>query len=94
MNTTWEKPPQTTGRGSVRSTVHREIAAQLRTRPGEWARIRDDGTSQAASYINKGTVAAYQPAGDYEAVSRRNTDGKTFTVWARYVGTSTTEATS
>lgn len=61
-----------------------DIAAQLRARPGEWAKIRtfpSKGSAGAsATHIKKGTYEAMRPAGAFDATSRG------CDVWARYIG--------
>lgn len=82
----WETPPpQRRGRGFA----YDEIAAALRSRPGEWALIAEDIECALVSRINKGTRRVWQPAGAFEARGQIiRTDGKTkrSKVWARYVG--------
>jgi hypothetical protein len=85
----WEDPPGTaTGRPGVR---HAAIAAELRARPGEWAKVATAASSQMARDIKKARYLAYVPAGSFEAVSRNNrtVNGRKSPVaeiYARYVG--------
>ena len=62
---------------------HRGIAAQLRERPGDWARVdtRPDQTSaeNMASAIRRAGIAAYRPAGAFQSAVRG------CDVWARCV---------
>ena len=92
-----EEPPPATRKGN-QSAEHLEIAATLQGDPGVWYRVSEEQkTAELAQRIKKGVVAAYKPAGSFEAVSRRvltepgsaaygNGEKSTFTVWARYVG--------
>lgn len=61
-----------------------EEAKALRNRPGDWARITEKstvfGATQMASYIRRGHLLAFRPAGRYEATHRGTV------VYARYVG--------
>ncbi|MFE6737563.1 hypothetical protein [Streptomyces tubercidicus] len=80
--------PRITPTASIR---HTEIVAQLRARPNEWARIQErdkPGDAAGVAYqIRKGILAAFRPAGHFEAKSRTVND--TFCVYARYVGRAT-----
>lgn len=83
----WEEPPhRRTRKGSGR---HAAIAAQLQSRPGEWAVIDTfDSPGNAAGMAwninNPKRMVAYQPAGAFEAVSR-TVDGE-YRLYVRYVG--------
>lgn len=74
--------------GGGERTLHSLIAAQLRQRPGEWARIATRSTaSNAASTahsIRSAKLRPYAPAGAYEAAAR--TEDGVHSVHARYVG--------
>jgi hypothetical protein len=67
------------------------LAADLTATPGKWARVGTYGTGDSArttaSLIRTGKLAAFRPAGAFEAESRSIRG--THTVWARYVGTGT-----
>jgi hypothetical protein len=83
----WEDPPKT-GRSSARGR-HTAIAAELKARPGEWAKVLVDTNLSQSSQIRNGLYKAYQPAGSFEAVARnaRNVDGRVrCDIYARYVG--------
>jgi hypothetical protein len=67
-----------------RNARHLAIAEALRARPGEWARVERDGNAGLAHHIRNGKIKPYQPAGVFEATSRRTPAG--VDVWARYVG--------
>lgn len=75
------------GSGSGR-TMHSLIAAQLRHRPGQWARIATRASaanaSSTAHAIRHGRLKPYAPEGAYESAAR-TVDGK-HGVFARYVG--------
>lgn len=89
----WEEPPPAL---RDRRGLHAppSYAAELRSRPGRWARIRffSDGTvtvprSLATTHAWKIRVGRYawaHPAGSFEAVHRPVDGG--WGVWARYVG--------
>lgn len=88
----WEEPPATESRVS---TTRRKapskydlLANELRSRPGQWALVLDDGSSGKASglatHIRLGQVLCFTPTGDFDAVTRV-VDGK-YLVYARYVG--------
>jgi hypothetical protein len=74
--------------GATRHGINTAIAAKLRDRPGEWAHINTYTTpgsaASCAQQINSGRLAAYAPAGSFEAKSR-TVDGER-RVYARYVG--------
>jgi hypothetical protein len=85
---TFEPLPPHRGRkrtGYVRK--HAAIAALLRERPGDWARIltlsANNSAAAMAYAITAGKLSAY-PAGAFEAKSR-TVDGES-RVYARYVG--------
>lgn len=83
----WEDPPGAK-RGEGAQGKHIIIAAELRGRPGAWARVatyRNQRTAGSIAYgIRKGIQRAYEPAGAFEAVSRSDSEG--YQVYARYVG--------
>lgn len=82
MALAWEEPPVN------RSSTWLEEASQLRACPGQWAVICIKPHSRAAvamaSHISNGNLAAFRPAGTFEATSR-TVDGEA-RVYARYVG--------
>jgi len=82
----FETPP-TVRRGRVADdSATRAIAQALIEREGEWAKIAEGSKdSSLVSRIKQGKHAAWEPAGAFEATSRRSDDGE-ITVWARYVG--------
>lgn len=77
----WGEPPAGRKGGG---RAHAPIAVVLKSKPGEWARVGDYDSarisSQMAYVIRTGRLAAYAPAGSFEAVGRLGE------VWARYVG--------
>jgi hypothetical protein len=79
----WEDPQQPS------RAEWREIAADLRAHPGEWALVHSGSSEaamrKAAARIKKGSPKAFEPAGDFDAASRKSGDGTT-DVYARYVG--------
>ena len=83
---TWADPPLITkGRYSTR---WREVAKQLRARPNEWAMVASAAPPSTASHIRTGKLAAFSPAGHFEATARRGPDlpANRRIVYARYVG--------
>ena len=82
----WEAPPEPAG--GAKAGVWSPIAAAVKKRPGQWAKVRTySGSASArniASHINKGRIAAFD-GGGYEATSRTNHDG-TYSIYLRYVG--------
>lgn len=79
MTVTWGEPPTYDKWGL--------IAAELRSRPMEWARLDDIGTNPRSyvTHIRKGRMSAFRPAGTFEA---KVAGGQ---LWARYVGGADTE---
>jgi hypothetical protein len=69
-------------------TRHIEVAAQLRERPGQWARVSECSSGDSARTmvyrIRHAIVKAYAPAGAFEAEWRGS--GRVRHVYARYVG--------
>lgn len=65
-------------------TEWQAVAAELKDHIGQWAKVAHKETQSAASglatNIKAGRLAAFRPAGHFEA-AMRGTD-----VWARYVG--------
>ncbi|MEU5683635.1 hypothetical protein DEJ48_36885 [Streptomyces venezuelae] len=70
-----------------------ETAAALRDRPGEWAHVDTHPNSNRASNqahrIRTGKLAAFRPAGAFEATIRTD-DDEAIDVYARYVGATAT----
>jgi hypothetical protein len=88
----FEEPPEPQ-RGRASLEEQREFAKQLRARPGQWAVVTVRTTAaeagQYAYTVRKGVRKLFQPAGTFEAVSRKV--GDEHRVYARYVGEKTGE---
>ncbi|EPH40354.1 hypothetical protein ABT390_13620 [Streptomyces aurantiacus] len=75
-----------------KNTKHARIAAELRQKPHVWGVVRKPASisraSSAAQAIKTGRLAAYEPAGSFEAVACTVGEGKNkeHLVYARYVG--------
>lgn len=84
MSVEWRKPP----RGSERNDSWASILNELRTRPGEWARVSTSATPGIASHIKTGKLGKAKP-GEFEAISVKgnHTDDRR-DIYARYVGES------
>lgn len=82
----WEDPPTAKPIGRHGVTLANElIASQLRRHPGEWALIAENpGNSSLAGHIKSAAIAAFRPAGSYEAVTR--TVEGVVRIYARHVG--------
>ncbi|MEU7590657.1 hypothetical protein AB0A95_30745 [Micromonospora sp. NPDC049230] len=87
----WETPPPVTRRPATRDGMTpvervRQMAAELRARPGEWGVVAEGNNARAhVTRIREGAVLAWRPAGAFEAAAR-TVDGR-ITIYARYVGT-------
>ena len=79
---TWEEPPEERGRLAYTD----ETVEALRANPGKWARLGPIGSASVASNIKRGRPVAYQPAGSFDAVSRK-INGELI-LFARYLGES------
>lgn len=83
----FEEPPPRTRRRR-KPTKHQTVAAALRSRVGDWAHVGTYPTSGSgismAYTIRKGKLAAYAPAGSFDATSRK-VDGA-YRVYVRYTG--------
>lgn len=64
---------------------HQEIAEELRDHPGQWALALEAVHSTNARVIQQALNRVYQPAGSFQAVSRKRPDGK-FDIYARFLG--------
>ena len=73
-------PPKQSSNGGAWAGV----AEKLRDRPGEWAFVGRVSPS-TSTQIKRGLLRGFAPAGDFEAVTRNQADGKA-DVYARYVG--------
>lgn len=63
----------------------KNVAAKLRARPGEWAHIGRE-LSTYVTQINQGSLAAFRPAGSFEATCRNVGPDRRADLWVRYVG--------
>lgn len=83
----FEAPPLA-NRAPRGRAVEKEVPAQLRAHPGEWAIIHTAqtrvGAYAMAHQIRTGILASYRPKGHFEALGR-TVDGE-FRVYARFVG--------
>lgn len=83
---TWEDPPRHGARSHEYD--HHALAAKLRAKPNEWARIMKYATApisaSMAGTVRNARTQAWAPAGAYEAKAR-TVDGVHW-VYARYVG--------
>jgi hypothetical protein len=86
----WGDLPSSARGSTRRGPVWDQVAEELKSRPGEWAKIRSQTTDPSiCNRINKGFTTAFQPAGSFEATTRavKSDDGKRrVDIWARYVG--------
>ena len=80
----WEDPAPV--KSNTGRTKWADVAEQLRERPDQWALVAE-GLKYAvySTYISKGRLAAFEPAGHYEGTSRKRPDGM-YDIYARYVG--------
>lgn len=79
----WSNPP-TARRGKTTDPQYVAIAEALKARPGEWAKIIDGSKdTSVVTKIKKGSLAAFEPEGAFDATGRRSEDGY-ITVWARF----------
>jgi hypothetical protein len=79
----WADPP-----ALVNRTDWAAIATALRSRPGQWAKVKTGTSSQVAAAIKSGQYRAFQPAGSFEARTSKTatgTDGQS-DIYARFVG--------
>lgn len=63
---TWETPPERSGYDWA------AIAVQLRSRPGEWARIFDSDRISLVNAIRQGSVSPLDPTLGFEVLTRNN----------------------
>lgn len=89
-NIQWQEPPAARGK-SYPKGVYVAIAEALRENPGQWAVVSEDAQGNLASFINRGKVKGFAPAGSFEAVSRVNPgytsrNNMRATIYARFIG--------
>lgn len=101
----WEDPPEHRNKGVPRpnwpavdqTPKWQAIADELRANPGRWGVIGDrlgPGTAGPITRrIRRGDRPMWSPAGSFEAVSRKRSDGEGIDMYARYVGEAGSEAT-
>ncbi|WP_420783049.1 hypothetical protein [Streptomyces sp. LPB2020-019-1HS] len=84
----FEDLPTSSRSPSAASHRYSETAQILKSKPMKWARIlqraRRGDAATTAYQIRKGILAAFRPAGSFEAKSR--TKEGNYYVYARYVG--------
>lgn len=85
----WEEPPRAHQHPKDGGGRHAEIAAQLREHPARWAKVftfseAEKARSMAYCISHAARMKAYEPAGAFEAISRKV--GNETCVYARYVG--------
>jgi hypothetical protein len=88
----WEDPPRIEKRAAEGVKVMGDEADELRANPGKWGVVRtwpkDTDSASAGGTVNsirKGKFSAFRPAGAFDAVARRHTDG-TLKVHAVFLG--------
>lgn len=92
----WEEPETRAPRRENRDWT--SVAASLRENPNKTAKIAvGEANRQLASSIKSGKIAAFAPAGAFEASSRASKDqaegeAKTFDIFASFVGEPVVEA--
>jgi hypothetical protein len=73
----WGTPPPAGTHDTRRKSLYDEYDAQLRSRPGQWAKLADvDGFEAGSRWYSAG-----RPRG-WKVSLRRNPDGLTVGVWA------------
>lgn len=70
----WQDPPSRIKK--PRTSIYADVIQALKANPGKWALITDDWRATSAP-------AAFRQA-KCEATTRRNDDGKRWSVWARF----------
>lgn len=80
----WSEPPTARRGKAAADQQYIAIADALKARPGQWAKIIDGSKdTSVVTKIKKGTLAAFEPEGAFDATGRRSEDGY-ITVWARF----------
>ena len=85
----WQDPPaRRWGMRRGDYVDHHLVAETLKSNPDAWAKVGKyrtvNSSASVASHIRGGLLAAYAPAGTFEAVAR-TVDGE-YWVYARYIG--------
>lgn len=87
----WEEPPPVnTGRGGKQRGKYDDIVAELRGKPGHWARIMESENlhqvHQLTTRINTGKLLAFRGTaeGKFDSVSRQDPDTGIASVYVRY----------
>lgn len=86
----WENPPAARRQGRRPTTAWHEVAAELRTRPGEWGVIYEGAGGHALVGRVEAGKQGFTPAGGYEVTTRGA--GISRVVYARFVGEPAAEA--
>lgn len=79
----WTAPPAP--KAGRQGGVWESVAAELINHPGDWALIREGAHPATANQIKRGVLIPFQPAGSFDAVTRRRPDGKC-DIYARFIG--------
>lgn len=83
VEVSWEAPPSVRG-GRSTSKAHAQIAEQLKSKPGEWAKVSSGAKNDGlASSIRRSTGANFRD-GKYEARSVKQENGS-FDIFARFI---------
>lgn len=80
----WENPPER--KRAQQGSVWDPVAAALKSRPGKWARIVENGPTGIASVIRGGGLVCFRPKGSFETRVGNYTERWIADVYARYVG--------
>ncbi len=80
-----DPPPTKKGPGSRGQSPLGLWLAALRDHPGRWAEFPQPMSSTVATQIKQGKRCGVRP-GEFEVTRRSTGDGKTYRLFARYVG--------
>jgi hypothetical protein len=80
----WSDPPP---RREPKGSQWDAIAAALKSNPGQWAKVINDGNVSLKSDAEKGVLRCFRPAGSFEGRVKLN-EGRRWQgdVWLRYIG--------
>lgn len=78
----WEDPETVI----TRRYDHEAFARELKKNPGRWAVLSERGSATTAHQIRNGRLAAYRPAGAFEATTRGVDRSGAGRIHVRYVG--------